>query len=937
MSCSSEQTRPEDSSIQVLYDAERASDYLFESVHEQFRKQVELRSAATAIICGSETVTYAELGHNVTQISRCLIDRGIGSGDVVGVLLDRTAMLPAALLGILESGAAYLPLDAFLPRERILSMLEDAGANLVLTQQTLSPIAKAIGWPHELIERPSQERFSADGQGLVSGELAYVVFTSGSTGRPKGVEVLHRGLANFLNCMRRELCFSPGDRMLAHSSLSFDIAAFELFLPLTSGGSIVLVPRSVAMQGDALRRVVETSGLHTMLATPSGWQLLVNAGWKGDPNLTAISGGEILHPALGKHLVSRTRALWNHYGPSETTIAATTYRVNGQEERFPIGRLLPNLTGFVLDEEGNPVASGEIGELQIGGVGLARGYRNRPELTSERFVYLNVGDGCRPERVYRTGDLVRELPGGEFEFAGRVDNQVKVRGFRIELEEIEIALAQHPVVRDCAVLAVERGSETKSLVAFFTLRDSDQVLASDLRMFLRERLPDYMTPSSFLTMKQLPMTAIGKVDRHALQSAASEHLQALLPIDVSNEQSVEKYLLGLWCNALGHPDITPNDSFFDLGGTSLMAAVLVTDIQKRFGIALPLSVFFEAPTITRMAQLLSSCEWSPSWSPLVPIQRQGSRPPLFCIHPIGGNVLSFQALSTQLGPDQPVYGLQARGLNGSDTPHSTIEAMAADYLSYVRRVAGDGPCLLAGYSAGGIVAFEMARQLEQAGAPPQLLVLVDSYIGDPSKQPESTQTGLRTRLSALRKFLARFEKFASMETSEKIASIMRNTGYTRGLFLMELRIRLYTLCERFGMPAFPLRFVHDAFALAVRRYEPQQIRTETILFRAAKSDGDHDSDESMGWDRVVDRLTIRKVGGTHFTVLQNPLEIGRDLSAKIAEVCDGKAEAVGNSGIAALDSDQVNWPTVALQRDASSRGGISISTPGTPPPINTVS
>ncbi len=847
---------------------------LSRSVPSRFRYRARLHPEAIAVTCGTERLTCEQLDTLSDRIAHGLW--GIRPEAVVAVYLERSTTLPVALMGILKAGAAYLPLDPALPAGRIRFMLEDAGVELVLTQQSLMNSLPAAGCAvatvEDLLSRkvpPAEKQLLSEPAPLDG--LAYVIFTSGSTGSPKGIEILHGGLANFLEAMQSEIGFCPGDRMLAHSSLSFDISVFELFLPLVAGGEVVLVPRSVAMQGDALRRVIETSGIRVMLATPASWQLLVRSGWQGDPNLTAISGGEILHPSLGKYLSARTRALWNHYGPSETTIAATTYRVRGDEERYPIGRVLPGLQAFVLSEDLSRTVPGSAGELCIGGVGLARGYRNRPSLTAERFVKIAPDGGALSQRVYRTGDLVRDLGDGNLEFIGRIDNQVKIRGFRIELEEIETVLGQHEGVRDCAVLAVERTPDAKTLVAFYSPSGARQPASAELRSFLRERLPYYMLPSSFFGLEELPITTHGKADRDALRAIALRTIESPLPESALESQSIEAALTGLWRRTLGHPEIAPTDSFFDLGGTSLMAATLVAGIERKFRIRLPLSVFFEAPTVARMVELIGNSGWLPSWSPLVPIQPAGTRPPVFCVHPIGGNVLSFQALAAHLGPDQPVYGLQARGLNGRDLPHRSIEAMAADYLSFIRQAAPDGPCVLVGYSAGGVVGFEMARQLTLAGQPPMLLALVDSYIEPGEKQSARNNRKADNTFASMPILVARLRKFWNMERGERIASIGRNTRYTRVILMMEMRIRIWVLLRKLRIPVRPLRSVDDAFALAVRAYRPEPVGCDVVLFRAQQGDGDHVDDPTMGWGPLIKgRLVIRRVGGTHFTMLYEP-------------------------------------------------------------------
>lgn len=843
-----------------------------------------------AVEQSGERVSYGALNHYANCIARQLRASGAGPEVLVGVLLDRSPAAMAGLLGILKAGAAYLPIDPQSPPDRIRFMLEDSSAAVVLTQRAYrhslgDTYAKILNIEEIDLSSAEVEALDSASSGKPD-DLAYVIYTSGSSGKPKGVEVLHRGLSNFLSSMETELEFQPGDVMAALSSPSFDISVLEFFLPLASGGTLAILPRAAAGQGDRLRSEVERVGATVMLATPATWQLLVNAGWKGSRQMRAISGGESIAPALARFLAEHTRGFWNHYGPTETTIAATSYRVNGTEARIPIGKALPNTRLYVLDEKQNPVECGAVGELYIGGLGVARGYRNRSELTERRFLTLDfpaVGE----DRVYRTGDMVRPLPDGNLEFVGRADNQVKIRGFRVELEEIEAVIAQHPAVRENAVVAEDCGSDDKRLVAYVVPEGDGLATGAALRVFLKDKLPAYMIPAAFVMLETLPTTSHGKVDRQNLRSK-SRGVRFAEPAPVDGDDEIESALLAIWRRTLGFQSVSVTDNFFEIGGHSLLAAKLAKAIEKRFETKLPISVLFQAPTIQQLAQLLRDRGWSPSWSPLVPISRQGSSTPLFCVHPIGGNVLSFQALSLHLGGDHPVYGLQARGLDRKELPHDRVEAMAADYVAAVRSAQASGPYLLAGYSAGGLVAFEMARQLIGQGEEVAMVILFDSYLGSAPATSESPGTP-ETRISRRiwNTLLARVDRFQGMSLEEKLASVHRNATYFWGRFVMDARIRRHLFLTRLGLPTSRLRHVDDAFALAVRQYVPAPLDVNAVIFRADKSDGDHDPDPTMGWSKLVrGELSICRVPGDHFTILYEPYVKGlaRELTARLEEV-----------------------------------------------------
>jgi thioesterase domain-containing protein/acyl carrier protein len=433
----------------------------------------------------------------------------------------------------------------------------------------------------------------------------------------------------------------------------------------------------------------------------------------------------------------------------------------------------------------------------------------------------------------------------------------------------------------------------KTLVAFYSPSGARRPASGELRSFLRDRLPDYMLPATFLGLDEIPVTANGKANREALRAIALQTIESSLPEAMGESHSLEAALTGLWRQILGQTEIAPTDSFFDLGGTSLTAAALADAIERKFKTRLPLSVFFDSPTVARMVELIVDSGRIPSWSPLVPIQANGTRPPIFCVHAIRGNVLSYRALPARLGPDQPVYGLQARGLNGRDLPHGSIEAMAAEYLSFIRQVAPHGPSVLIGYSAGGVVAFEMARQLALAGYPPPLLLLIDTCIELTAEQ-RARGGGAAYRFRAVRTGLAKLRKFSKMDKRERISAIRANLD----ILTRELRIRFWVLRGKFGIPAKPLS-VEDAFALAVHGYVPEPLECEVVLLRPEQSRVDHADDPTMGWGSLISgRLTLHWVGGDHFTMLRDPFvaEVASRIEALIGGAAASGAGMAANAG-----------------------------------------
>ncbi|MCP4687684.1 MAG: amino acid adenylation domain-containing protein, partial [Desulfobacterales bacterium] len=488
-------------------------------VHELFEAWATKTPDSIAVVFREERLTYRELNSRANSAARLLRASGVGPGTLVGVFMERSLEMTAGLLGILKAGGAYVPLDPDFPRDRLAFMLEDAGTPILLSQAHLEEKlpaheARVLFLEHDP-EAGEREDAPNPDSGVSADDLAYVIYTSGSTGRPKGVRITHGALANFLRAMGRRPGLTENDRLLAVTTLSFDIAALELFLPLTKGARVVLASRETVMDGRRLAEKIDVSGATVMQATPAAWRLLMASGWRGAAGLKALCGGEAVSRELVDQLMERTASAWNMYGPTETTIWSSVHRFEGKGGKTPIGFPIDNTTFYVLDARLNPVPVGVTGELHIGGAGLARDYFNRPGLTAEKFI-PDPFSGEEGARLYKTGDLVRYLPDGNIEFLGRVDHQVKIRGFRIELGEIEALLAKHPAIRDVVVAAREDGSGGKRLAAYFVPRGGGAPFSSELRAFLMEKLPDYMIPATFVKMASMPMTPNRKVDRGAL-------------------------------------------------------------------------------------------------------------------------------------------------------------------------------------------------------------------------------------------------------------------------------------------------------------------------------------------------------------------------------------------------------------------------------------
>jgi amino acid adenylation domain-containing protein len=553
---------------------------------------------------------------------------------------------------------------------------------------------------------------------------AYVIYTSGSTGRPKGVVVPHRALTNLLVAMREAPGCGPQDVLLAVTTLSFDIAALELFLPLIAGAQVELASREEAADARALMERLQQCKPTLMQATPATWRMLLEAGWSPDARLALLCGGEPLPKDLAARLLAGSAALWNMYGPTETTVWSTVARLRRGDAEVSIGRPIANTEVYILDPAGQPVPVGIPGELFIAGDGLALGYHGQPELSAQRFV-ANPFSAANA-RMYATGDRARFRADGSIVHLGRFDAQVKLRGFRIELGEIESVLSRHAAVRQAALTCPDDGKGSKRLVAYVVLRPGAEAGAVELREFLRARLPDYMLPSRFMFMAALPLTANNKLDLRALPAADAEPLDGLQP-RIEPRGPLEFQLMALWRQVLGLDWLGVHENFFDHGGHSLKAVQLQSLIEKVFGRRLPLAALFQAPTVAQMAALLAEEHWRPSWRSLVAINPHGSALPMFLVPGVGGNVLMFGQLSRLLGAEQPVYGLQARGLDGEAEPFRSVIEMASHYVSEIRTVRPRGPYFIGGTCTGGVIAFEIAQQLAALGEDVKLAILESSH------------------------------------------------------------------------------------------------------------------------------------------------------------------------------------------------------------------
>lgn len=633
--------------------------------HQRFEDQVEAQPDSIAIRFEDHQLTYAELNRRANQLAHTLQRSGVEPGVLVGICVERSLELVVGLLGILKAGGAYVPLDPAYPAERLALMIEDARIPILLTHDQgragmAAPDIRVICLDSDWSTIAQESEANPD-TSVTGTDLAYVIYTSGSTGRPKGVQIPHQALVNFLTTMQQAPGLTAQDSLLAVTTISFDIAALELYLPLMCGGQVVLAGREVATDGVKLLALLESSGATVMQATPATWRMLLAAGWSERRSLKILCGGEALPTELARQLSERGSSLWNLYGPTETTIWSSLYQVEPAQSAEPpreaielIGRPIANTELYVLDSHLQPVPVGVPGELYIGGAGLAVGYLNRPELTAEKFIEHPFSDGIGA-RLYKTGDRVRYRPDGNLEFLGRLDHQVKLRGFRIELGEIESLLDRHPGVRAAIVTLYEAGPDDQRLVAYVVPAPGQaaqaQTLPDELRPYLQTRLPHYMLPSSVIVLETFPLTPNGKIDRRALpppDTGWADRAEMVRP----PRTPIEQTLAELWAGVLRLERAGIDDNFFELGGHSLLATQLIARIRETFQVELPLRRLFERPTIAGLAEILAghtAGQTNHGSDPIKPIARQTPLP----LHPAQER---FWFL-TQLEPDSPAYNI----------------------------------------------------------------------------------------------------------------------------------------------------------------------------------------------------------------------------------------------------------------------------------------
>jgi amino acid adenylation domain-containing protein len=838
------------------------------TVHELVEAEARLHPDAPALVLGRTTLSYQELNARANQVAHGLKAAGIGAGTIVPVFIGRSVELIISLLGILKAGASYLPLDPNYPIDRIRFLLEDCGQSVILTFGPTPPLlpGRALELTNLMAGQPDHN----PNVPVTPDQPAYLIYTSGSTGQPKGASIPHRGIVRLV----RETGYATLDRTRTHllaSAVSFDASTFEIWGALCNGARLAILPAgdfSLTGLSAALRRHKVT----TLWLTAGLFQLMVDEHLQDLHQVQEIlTGGDVVSlPHLRNAMAAFPGIRFiNGYGPTENTTFSACHTIRPgdlQRSSLPIGRPIAHSTAYVLDANRQPQPIGVPGELYVGGAGLADGYFKQPELTAQSFVPhpFSAEPGAR---LYRTGDLVRWLPDGVLEFLGRADKQIKIRGFRIEPGEVESQLSAYPGVQQICVTATGDDAGSRKLLAYVVASPDTVISIADFRSWAAGQVPSWMVPSHFVVLDKLPVTPNGKIDYRALPAPETPALTAGQNHELTE---TEQRLATLWCEVLGSPSHTAEDDFFAFGGTSLQGLKLFSSIQREFKVALPLSTIFRASILGKLASLIDSARlepFGPTGSPLVCVDPLGDAPPLFCIHGGDGGALFYSRLFDNLGQQRPIYTLEAPALIDLKIPivYHPVEQIAAEYLDLILEVHTNGPCVLTGFSYGGLVAWEIARQMVALGHEAPVVVLLDTC--NPEAACElltiSRRSAVAWQKQAGKSLLARLSGL-----NQRIGSRLKAlAGFDSNLSEAN---RLLASGESSKDPTIRQLQLLQVHTMAMEAYQPGPFPGVVTLIRTDTPDDKFTLPDDYGWTTLAGDFRIRWVTGGHLELFDEP-------------------------------------------------------------------
>ncbi|MBW4506986.1 MAG: amino acid adenylation domain-containing protein [Scytonematopsis contorta HA4267-MV1] len=846
-------------------------------LHQLFEQQVERTPDSFALISQSEKLTYRQLNHRANQLASYLQKKGITEETLVAICLERSVDAVVVILAVLKVGGAYIPLDPSYPIERLNFMLSDSKASVLITQEKLLKklslsAAKIICLDihKDEIAQESQENPIITSK---ADSLAYIIYTSGSTGTPKGVLGTHRGTVNGLHWLWKTYPFTPGEVCCQKTAISFVDSVWEIFAPLLQGISTVIIPDATVLDTQLFIEALAYHKVTRIILVPSLLRLLLDNYSHLTEKLSQlklwITSGETLTVKLGqtfRELIPSAKLI-NLYGSSEVSANVTYYDINllqDQANSVPIGRPIDNTQVYVFNCDLQPTPVGVVGELYVGGDGLAGGYLNRSELTQEKFIENPFLKGTK---LYKTGDLVRYLKDGNIEYLGRRDEQVKIRGYRVELGEVANIIAQHPDVQESVVITRYDTQENQQLIAYVVTDKND--IAGRILPYLQQQLPNYMLPSAFVVMDTFPLTPSGKVDKRSLpiDEVIRPHTKQSF---VAPRNFTELSLVKLWENLLNTQPIGVTNNFFDSGGHSFLAVRLMAQIQDMFGHNLTLSTLFENPTIEKLATIVNQPSRETSNSPLVAINSSGSKIPFFCMHGAGGGINNYFNLSRRLGEDYPFYALEHSP--EQNLPEITsVEKTAYRYLQEILKIQPNGPYLLGGHCYGGVLAFEMAQQLQRQGQTVGLLVVIDAILSETSiESTKDDDAKFILRMAESIKtdnnvdFAVTFEELRDLPLNEQLHLINKKTNF----IFSDTEIKDF----------FDYYKLFKAHVQAMRNYVTQVYPHSITLFRA-KEEIIHDfespefytDDPLLGWGKFSNQpIQAIQVSGDHFSMFVEP-------------------------------------------------------------------
>ncbi|WP_304197890.1 amino acid adenylation domain-containing protein [Flavobacterium alvei] len=846
------------------------------TLHELFALQAEMLPNAIAIEFNDKQLTYSGLEKKINQMANYLWSQGLRPGQIVAVSLDRSPELIASLFAVLQCGASYVPIDTMYPDARLDLMIEDADATFYIGQNSKKAtsdkvIFLSIADILSAIENQPTESLSFK---TSTESPAYIIYTSGSTGKPKGVQVAHCNVINLVYSMAEAPGINQTDKIFALTTISFDAMVMEIYLPLLFGACVVIVDEDTRLDGQLLLEKAITDKITVIWGTPSIWQILLDSGWEKPLNIKILIGGESVPMALAHKLLSRCNELWNIYGPTETTVCSFLTQISINDDPITIGKPIANTTVYLLDTNRNPVNQGEIGEIVIAGDGVSLGYLNRPDLTNDRFI-TNPFESESNGKMYLSGDLGKLLPNGQVQCLGRIDHQVKVRGYRIEIGEIEHSLMSIDGIKTAVVLA-----EKDILIAFIAVDEELTNEHESIQLWRKEltsHLPVYMIPNVFYILEKIPTTANDKIDRKALleyKSNAESKQKYTAP-----RTDEEKLVATIWKECLNIENIDIFSNFFEMGGHSIKAVKIMYEIKKHTGKRIPISTLLEHTTIEKFAKLVETSEELFS-DCLVPLQPNGNKPPLFMLHGGGLDVLCLVNMSKHFDEDQPFYGLQGVGPKGFDDWYESVEDMAAHYIEAIEKINPNGPYALAGFCVGGIVAFEMSRQLKAKGKDVSMLALLDSYADSSyyyktQKQKKLVKYYAKTskRLIYLIEMLTSWKGFMKRFNSKK--EYLQKKHFDQNIQLTEQEILAH---EQFTKAVDLIMGILNKYHL-----KPQKLKVDLIRSKDHPEYGL--APIHLGWKKAaLMGVNIHNIPGDNFDIRESPHD--KNLAKIFQEILD---------------------------------------------------